>query len=155
LNRFAVTDPECKSTGYTWKEAIHPYVKDFAVWKCPSNAKARIDPCCWGSSTIFTSYAVNGSIFDIGARVNARRPSDWFGVLPSRGRTRPRLLGEINRPSEALWVIETGWKYDNCPDNGDWTIADGGPADRHSCGNNWIYCDGHAKWGRVVNTLTP
>jgi len=141
--------------GYTWKEAINPYVKSIQVWVCPSAIKAgKINPCCAGSATIPTSYGTNGSLFDISPYVKKDGSIDWNGGAGVK-RKRVITLAEINRPSQSLWLIEEDRGWENCPDNGDWTIPTGGGPDRHQCGNNWVYADSHAKYARLSATLQP
>jgi prepilin-type N-terminal cleavage/methylation domain-containing protein len=140
--------------GYTWKEAIHPYVKNYDVWVCPSAKFASINPCCAGSTTIKTSYGTNGSLFDISPYVKKDGSIDWNGGAGVK-RKRVLTLAEINQPAASIWVIEQDKNWAPCPDNGDWTIPTGGAPDRHSCGNTWVFCDGHAKWARLASTLAP
>jgi hypothetical protein len=64
-------------------------------------------------------------------------------------------LSQVNRPAETIWLIEQDRGWQACPDNGDWTIPTGGGPDRHNCGNVWVYADSHAKWAKLVSTLTP
>jgi prepilin-type N-terminal cleavage/methylation domain-containing protein len=56
-----------KQGGYTWKEAIQPYLKNLQVWICPSAIKAgKVEPCgCAGSVVAPTSYGTNGNLFCI------------------------------------------------------------------------------------------
>jgi prepilin-type N-terminal cleavage/methylation domain-containing protein len=158
LNRFDMVGVccNCKPSGYTWKEAINPYVKNIGIWVCPSAKYAKIDPCCTGSLTIPTSYGTNGSLFDISGYHKSSSSDIVWGGGAGAILKRARKLADINRPAESLWVIEQDGKtWAPCPDNGDWTIPTGGGPDRHACGNTWIFCDGHAKWSKLVSTLAP
>jgi prepilin-type N-terminal cleavage/methylation domain-containing protein len=153
LNRFDMYGGDCKHEGWTWKESINPYVKSIAVWICPSARGAgKIDPCCFGSSTVPTSYGTNGSLF---ATSTYRKPDGsvrWEGV---GGAQNARTLASINRPAESIWLLEQDQPWAACPDNGDWTIPTGGIPDRHACGNNWVYCDTHARFAKLASTLAP
>jgi prepilin-type N-terminal cleavage/methylation domain-containing protein len=142
--------------GYTWKEAINIYVKNIDVWKCPSAIKAgKIDPSCNGSRTIPTSYGTNGSLFDINPYLRSNGQGDIMWGVPA-GRPKSVItLSQVNRPAETIWLIEQDRGWQACPDNGDWTIPTGGGPDRHNCGNVWVYADSHAKWAKLVSTLTP
>jgi prepilin-type N-terminal cleavage/methylation domain-containing protein len=155
LNRIGMLQgKDCgKQGGYTWKEAIHPYVKNYDVWVCPSARFATINPCCAGSTTIKTSYGHNGSLFNV--NLTRRKDDTVIWDAPTGRPSRAVRLADINRPAEALWVIEQDKALAECPDNGDWTIPTGGGPDRHSCGNTWVYCDGHAKWAKLASTLVP
>jgi prepilin-type N-terminal cleavage/methylation domain-containing protein len=155
-NRFGMlAGRDCgKQGGYTWKEAINVYVKNIDIWKCPSAIKAgKINPCCAGSATIPTSYGTNGSIFDINPYMSSNGNVQW-GYPPGRPKS-VMTIATLNRPAEVLWLIEQDRGWENCPDNGDWTIPSGGGPDRHNCGNVWVYADGHAKWSKLIATLTP
>jgi prepilin-type N-terminal cleavage/methylation domain-containing protein len=159
LNRFDMHGDACHPIGWTWKEAIEPYVKSLAVYVCPAAHWARIEPCCYGSTRIKTSYALNGSIFSINAYRGPKGQVQWDTTSPGpKKRTSPRMASEIDRPADSLFLIEQDsqlW-FGGCPDNGDWTIGEGGCApDHHSCGNTWVFCDGHAKWAKLVQTMTP
>jgi prepilin-type N-terminal cleavage/methylation domain-containing protein len=154
LNRFDMAGGDCKPTGYTWKEAIHPYVKNYDVWVCPSAKFATINPCCYGSKTIKTSYGTNGSLFDISGYRKNDGSIRWDGGAGIKLK-RALSLAEIQRPAESIWLIEQDKNWAPCPDNGDWTIPTGGAPDRHSCGNNWVYADSHAKWAKLASTLAP
>jgi prepilin-type N-terminal cleavage/methylation domain-containing protein len=156
INRFDIKGIDCRTqTGYTWKEAITPYVKSIQVWVCPSAITARkIDGSCSGSCTIPGSYVTNGALFDINAYAKPEGGARFGGGAGDK-RKRAITLADINRPAESLWLLEADRGWDTCPDNGDWTIPTGGAPDRHNCGNTWVYCDSHAKWAKLVSTLTP
>jgi hypothetical protein len=139
---------------YTWKEAINVYVKNIDVWRCPSAIKAgKIETSCKGSTTIPTSYSTNGSLFDINPYLRKNGTVVW-GVPAGRPKS-VITLSQINWPAETLWLIEQDRGWQACPDNGDWTIPTGGGPDCHNCGNVWVYADSHAKWAKLVSTLTP
>jgi prepilin-type N-terminal cleavage/methylation domain-containing protein len=153
LNRFDAHGDDCKPLGYTWKEAIQPYIKNAQVWVCPSAKHAAINPCGWGSTTIKTSYGYNGSLFNVDTSRGAGNKIVWHAEA---GRPmRAVEMADINWPAEAIWVLEEDWGGESYPDNGDWMIPVGGGPDRHTCGNNWIYCDTHARWAKLASTLAP
>jgi hypothetical protein len=81
-------------------------------------------------------------------------PCSWFAPA-SRPASTTGPAADINRPAESIWLIEEDWGMAACPDNGDWIIPEGGGPDRHTCGNNWIYCDSHARWAKLASTLAP
>jgi prepilin-type N-terminal cleavage/methylation domain-containing protein len=143
-----------KGGGYTWKEAISPYLKNLQVWVCPSAIKAgKIECTCSGSTVTPTSYGTNGSLFDIDPYVKSNGDINW-GVPAGRPKS-VCTIAMLNRPAETLWLIEEDRGWQACPDNGDWTIPTGGGPDRHSCGNNWVYADSHAKFAKLSQTLQP
>jgi prepilin-type N-terminal cleavage/methylation domain-containing protein/prepilin-type processing-associated H-X9-DG protein len=155
LNRFDVHGTSCQPLGYTWKDAIQPYVKNYDVWVCPSSKDARVNPCGFGSTAIKTSYGVNGALFNINGRRKADGSNEWWASAKNGA----RLMSEIQRPADSLWLIEiepVDKAWGGAPDHGDWMIPGGGAGpNRHSCGNNWVFCDGHAKWTKLASTLIP
>ncbi len=140
----SVCDPN--SQIITWKSALHPYVKSYAFWKCPSNPNKDI-PSEDVDKNIPISYAVNWHIF------HGHDDSD---------KTPPRTLASFGEPASTMWLLE---HTAPCPDSSDWpgrgTTAngtgdlcgkDGGGAgmwmfrfQRHGPVHNWCFVDGHAK----------
>ena len=140
----SVCDPN--SQIITWKSALHPYVKSYAFWKCPSNPNKDI-PSEDVDKNIPISYAVNWHIF------HGHDDSD---------KTPPRTLASFAEPASTMWLLE---HTAPCPDSSDWpgrgTTAngtgdlcgkDGGGAgmwmfrfQRHGPVHNWCFVDGHAK----------
>src|SRR5262249_30596523 len=45
LNQFDAHGADCKPLGYTWKEAVRPYIQNGEVWVCPSAKHAAINTC--------------------------------------------------------------------------------------------------------------
>jgi prepilin-type N-terminal cleavage/methylation domain-containing protein len=145
-----------KQGGYTWKEAISPYLKNLQVWVCPSAIEAgKVEPCgCAGSVVTPTSYGYNGALFDINPTLKSNGDVEWYDGGRAK-RKRVMTLPEINRPAQSLCLLEEDRGWENCPDTGDWTIPTGGGPDRHQCGNDWVYADCHAKFTRLSATLQP
>src|SRR5262245_40148306 len=120
LNRFDIHGPDCKPLGYTWKDAVSPYVKSGDVWVCPSAHSTGINPCCDGSTTIKTSYVLNGSLFNLNTIRRRDGGTDFDG--PTGRPRRAAVMADIQRPAESLWLLEADRGWEACPDNGDWTI---------------------------------
>src|SRR5947209_16066865 len=49
------------SLSFTWKSMLHPYIKSYAFWRCPSNPKSNV-PSEDIDKKIMCSYAVNGVV---------------------------------------------------------------------------------------------
>ena len=137
----------CGSDGlwYTWRGRIEPYIKDYGVFKCPSNpnnnaATGDID------KNFKISYALNGVKFNNG---NALK------------------LAQIDRPADTAMVLESTWA---CGDLGDWVAvngninscgyafyqhhgADNGPASPQGGLGNWVFFDGHVKSDHMTDLM--
>jgi prepilin-type N-terminal cleavage/methylation domain-containing protein len=144
-----IKGPVCDSRSQivTWKSALHPYIKSYAFWKCPSNpnrdiASEDVD------KNIPISYGVNWHVFHGGHEDNHKVP--------------PRNLASFAEPANTMWLLE---HTAPCPDSSDWpgrgTSAkgtgdlcgkDGMGAGQwmfrlheHGPVLNWCFVDGHAK----------
>ena len=142
-----------EGSSLNWKRALAPYVKNIAVFQCPSNSYAwkQVDPYSsalgdesnWfypPSQRLPISYAYNGSFF------HEAVPACWYGEATER----PRNAAEISAPSNLILLLESRFSF---PDLGDWFLpkrgpdgGDQGPFQSHNGGCNWAFADGHAKW---------
>jgi prepilin-type N-terminal cleavage/methylation domain-containing protein len=147
-------------TSWNWKRAIAPYVKNYAVYRCPSNSHAweqggyndfagdetnRYYP---ESERIANSYAYNGSFF------HEAVPACWYGERWER----PRWLTEIEAPSNLILLLESRHSY---PDLGGWFVPQRAPNSRtegpfqsHNGVCNWLFADQHAKRVKLAATCT-
>jgi prepilin-type N-terminal cleavage/methylation domain-containing protein len=147
--RFLKLKPlECDPTAQviTWKSALHPYIKSYAFWKCPSNPnnnKSTEDV----DKNIVVSYGVNWHVF------HGHNNED---------KVLPRTLASFGDPANTMWLLE---HTAPCPDSSDWpgrgtTAAGTGDLcgkdgmgagmwgfrfQRHGPVHNWGFVDGHAK----------
>jgi prepilin-type N-terminal cleavage/methylation domain-containing protein len=143
-----IKGPECdpKAQIITWKSALHPYIKSYAFWKCPSNPNKEIATEDVDKN-IPISYGVNWHIF------HGHNDSD---------KVPPRTLASFGEPANTMWLLE---HTAPCPDSSDWpgrgTSAKGTGdlcgKDGMGAGNwmfrlqkhgpvlNWCFVDGHAK----------
>jgi prepilin-type N-terminal cleavage/methylation domain-containing protein/prepilin-type processing-associated H-X9-DG protein len=130
---------------YGFDLALHPYVKNKAIWACPSN---KVPPTPWpgykgtGLEGVVRSYAMNA------------------GVSTDQRRT-PVFETELDRPAETIMMTEIAdhnqGKRDPfheiyIPNRN--TICMIIPFKIHQGGSNYIFADGHAKWHRVEATWT-
>jgi prepilin-type N-terminal cleavage/methylation domain-containing protein len=147
LNRY-----DWPTVPYTWREAVQPYIKNLHVFRDPSNPEAMrvftpgrepgVDTSCWGSPQVPKSYAYNGGFFN----------RDGSPGSPARH------LAEIDRAADLMLIADMS--RNGCPDAGQHCFSCSVAACNcfhfaHRCANNWAYTDGHVKWTRAENTLTP
>ena len=147
-----------QGSAINWKRAILPYIKNYAVFQCPSNGYAwatggfNVAP---GDETNFlyppaeriaNSYAYNGSFF------HEAVPTCWYGEAI----VRPRYAAEIDSPSTLILLLESRMNY---PDLGTWFIPERGPNggaegpfQSHNGSCNWLFADQHAKRLKLAAT---
>jgi len=136
---------------YTWKLAILPYVKNLAVFQCPSNAYNKIPGpkdilSVWveGKDGVPRSYAMNGATLHDGMNDS-----------------------ELQAPSETILMCEARYGYpDVYPSDQSWSSFkysydwnprpkdDIGVMQTHSSLSNYAMFDGHAKTMKPTYTLT-
>ena len=122
----------------SWKSVTLPYVKNFDVYRCPSNPLHNTkdetkDSEQWGYPAFPISYAYNGTIL-------------WNSVGPNEPVIR---LAAVPEPARYLMIIENRQAY---PDIGIWDFPAGyyvHPTKRMQA----IYFDGHAKATKFSQTL--
>jgi len=150
MNRIAQNPggSECNGKGkmVTWKHETQPYVKNTAVFKCPSNARNNMPDETGGDDafglTVFPiSYAYNGTIL-------------WNSLGPN-----PPVLREamIPEPSRYIMLIES---KSECSDMGIWGLDANGATSKtfgfyvHSTKRmQALYLDTHAKSTKFSQTL--
>jgi prepilin-type N-terminal cleavage/methylation domain-containing protein len=128
---------ECNQKMITWKTATVPYVKNIAVYKCPSNPKNNLgdetrNAESLGFPTFPISYAYNGSAL-------------WSAAATKEVNT----LASVPEPARYLMLIESNAA---CADQGIW----GFPTEffLHSTKRmQAIYFDGHAKSTKFSQTI--
>ncbi len=150
--RYTDTDP---ADGHqrSWKDEIYPYIKSYAVFKCPSNPAAQqLDSAANAKPAGFaTSYAF-------------WLPDIFLSGQFGHGASYPQKLAGIDQPSNALIILETSWVFpDAGPYLGYTEPADttnnqvAGPSSYNSGhsknSGNIIYMDGHAKYRHLIDTF--
>lgn len=161
--QFGIPNPANNGTTF-WSDLLQPYIKNTGVFSCPSNSDTLLDTAFYvppavpqGSKNYYRvtyGYGENGP------------HGDQF-----RG---PYALAELQKPAQIALIGDaiTAWNYLNCQPDPDkqsnpaatrgtyyWTrgIDDwafyGKP--RHFDGINFVYADGHSKWGKASKSNTP
>ncbi len=131
---------------YGFRTAVYPYIKNYAVFQCPSNPY-RNSVTEEADKNFKVSYAENGDWFNFGLDKSGR--SHQPGPNDS----------QIDRPADTVMILESLWQ-DN--DLGDWVGRINNPP---ACGwgagffqhrgnnntspigglGNWAFFDGHVK----------
>jgi len=132
-------------TDYWWSQAIYPYVKSDKVYICPSNPDTG--PVCPNKTTfapfIHESYAMN-------TRVS--QPNGWWS-------SQTGTMATVQEPANKIMICEATAEFIPSPD---FMWPEISPTDMgtfdfagHNGIENFVFCDGHAKAMRPVNTATP
>lgn len=111
----------------TWKERIHPYVKNYQIYDCPSR-NIGVPPNATGC------YGINAYIGEAVAYISlsqAVRPAETFAI------------GEND---DGDWVIEPRDGYGPAAP---WPQP-GWVKDHHNEGANFAFLDGHGKWLKLT-----
>ena len=147
---------------WVWKQAIGPYVKNKAVYRCPSNPMANLCPpdpnrksdpkgvCAegWGSEidrSMPISYAMNSCA------------ETWYPADDSHARGVPPLsMGQLARPAETIAICELTWATSDFHGE-EWLQDHCAGAFVHQTGKlaNFIFYDGHVKSKKWLATLYP
>ena len=127
-------DPQNDPRAVIWFEIIQPYAKNTQLYACPSFKTKLAD-----ANTPFPGYGINCCM---------ECPwccYDWVTTVS---------LGEIQRPSEILWIADAA-NWQACWGTVGWANACRAQCEpeqrldshtRHNGGSNIGFCDGHAKW---------
>lgn len=135
-------------TDYWWSQAIYPYVKSANVYICPTNPDPG--PVCPNRATfspqIHQSYVVNTRVL---------QPHGWWGG----GDTKASIIAGIDAPAQKVLICEETANFFGGPD---YMWPESSASDMKTFGfaghngvENYLFCDGHAKAMKPVNTATP
>lgn len=144
----------------SWKDSLYPYIKSYAVFKCPDNPAAQApDASTNGGVTppVPSPFAGGYSIW---------LPEDnGFAQKLCPGGASPQPLAGIDQPSNALIVLETSYRFaDTGPYFGYSEPADPNDPNQASGPSSWnsghaknsgniVYFDGHAKYRHLADTF--
>jgi len=164
-------------TYYCWQELTLPYIKNLDIFQCPSAPRAvgsYGNPCGTNSKVVSTYIYPQWLPYSYW---------NWFGTVMFAGFPDPNgndcpnpwqaCLGTefVNSPAESVYLIE-GYEINyyanagNGPNPSNWptmgsacTIGLGTDTTsqtywRHTAGDTFAFCDGHAKWIKGSNFFT-
>lgn len=157
------------STGaYKWMDAIYPYIKSEAVYRCPSDKTSSTTPYRYYGNVTGPSFAWGSYVMNNGYYAGGGNPTH----SPSN-----RRLSEFQAPSTTIWIveqhvpgigsnIEISWPdWTGTPGNGGTHVqmlqAGGNNymktdaaamVERHLNTTNLLFCDGHVK-AMALNTV--
>jgi prepilin-type N-terminal cleavage/methylation domain-containing protein/prepilin-type processing-associated H-X9-DG protein len=165
-----------------WSGLIYPYVKNLAVFTCPSQPDLDVKKFGLGSVDLYKqagprNYSANSEVMPW-----LNGPSDEFGRKYNR---QTRTLAAIPEPASTIAIFDVSragqvlplqpshwwwsvlndgvayiaWKHPNYSESG--PDVDGASAldfvglQRHMGGANYTFADGHSKWMKPEATLRP
>jgi prepilin-type N-terminal cleavage/methylation domain-containing protein/prepilin-type processing-associated H-X9-DG protein len=166
-NTVNAPDPNAAS----WPDGIFPYVKNKAIFMCPSNVEgaqcmmaipAQRLSSPWynnGSNTPGTGYGINECFFNCTQDARLKYPAEtliladcrcnwiggyWSASFPGRASLTRVAMAMRWTPNSAACCNGTIW--DDAAEN----------ATLHNGGSNLAFADGHVKWlkGQAVKTTT-
>jgi len=124
---------------YVWME-IQPYVKNTKILRCPERRYNPAidwssDPSNWG---VYNSYGVSSPVVS-----TYSNKCNFYRIARA---SRTIFFGEING---ADWCLAPKSYLIGLEES---RVVNYIPADRHSGGSVYGFCDGHAKWMKVEQT---
>lgn len=142
----------------TWRWLIMPYIKNKDIFVCPSAYHS------WNEFTYWRDYGVDPGVdadvdmtsADFQAGVNPDQHGANYGLNTRASRI--KTLSAIEQPSQLILIGETeAYGASLSPVSVTWPGWYGvyGPYPVHSNGLNWFFADGHVKWMKLTQTLTP
>ena len=144
---------------YTWRYALMPYLKNSQIWICPS-AQHSWNEFVWtkfGGGDTGCDADVDMTIVDYQNGVDPEKHGANY-AYNGNVFSNPISQAQIEAPSQLIMVLETS---DYWPDLGTWTLGwpgwNGicGPYPCHNKGMNFVFADGHVKWLKLSQTLSP
>jgi prepilin-type N-terminal cleavage/methylation domain-containing protein/prepilin-type processing-associated H-X9-DG protein len=145
---------------WSWSKLLVPYVKNKAVYTCPSAPNGNWD------AAVYTKAAGN-------CNSDVLSDCEWptvigYGLNP---KISGKAIASVDKPADTIAIVETRYYYpghpsynaayggsysaypsDSAIDPGakiaGWTYSKSLTANRHNDGNNVAFADGHAKWMR-------
>ncbi|MEN6547316.1 MAG: prepilin-type N-terminal cleavage/methylation domain-containing protein [Armatimonadia bacterium] len=126
----------------TWNLLLQPYIKNTQILLCPSNSthvSALGTNPAYGWNYVYLCYNWGSTT------------APGYG-----GYTRGGIsMGSITSPSETIMLGDSGANTMGYVIANGNTIGGYSPTGIHNEGDNYAFCDGHAKWIKVQNVLGP
>jgi prepilin-type N-terminal cleavage/methylation domain-containing protein/prepilin-type processing-associated H-X9-DG protein len=142
-----------KSEGYPlypsfWQDAVLPYTKSRGILRCPSRPERGYQPVKADQpvdgNPDSLRFGYIGNHWAFVNRTDAGVVNGWYA--------HGRALATIAEPAALIFVLE-GWN-NSCPEVR-WRVEENLDCSVHNKGSTYIFCDGHARWMRVAQTLDP
>jgi len=146
------------TTNYKWMDAVYPYVKNQAIFTCPSDTDSP--PYIYRNGQNYGSYGLNGAYGSVGD--NQIPPRSAYTGVPATSYN--VMTSQIVVPSDTVWVTDNdngtqnganpggsqGFFWTNAANNPTITTFNGKPhlnniEARHTNFVNVLFCDGHVK----------
>jgi len=146
------TLPYSRNIAVPWQLAIQPYVKSTQLMKCPSNSSEDL---LGNTDTLKISanyVAIGGSIMtDPNASWGGTVAMPWLNGVST---VSPGNLAKLATPATTIDVTERDYPTHDSPeliveDNKDFTFTN------HLGTSNFLFCDGHVKSLKPINTVNP
>lgn len=136
-------------SGYTWRIAVFPYVKNVGVYQCPSAPKSTLP---WDGSPAFSANEWNGTC------AYGFNQIHWTGGSPTQ--LSGQALASINAPADTITLAEVENAKDQVAYQAntlDYNYGASNPVSsrRHSDGSNFLWCDGHVKFNKPDSVREP
>lgn len=107
-----------------WKQLDQPYIKSWAMYRCPSNPNNN-QPS--DDASPFTQAATPDQYGQLNAKISYGRNGARWGAGPFNP---PVLLASLDRPATTMEILESTW---SCADLGDWVAMDGDNGTSPAC----------------------
>ena len=117
-----------------WAGRVYPYIKDVAVYDCPSDTALNV------------GYSVNSRVCSWSSSLTVgqiKTPSSLILLADTAGCTKYNYREKAGNWVD--WILHAPYDtttYTWCP-----------PHPRHGDGANFLFCDAHVLWLRVENTV--
>ncbi len=138
---FNTSNPIVANSDQGWAEIIQPYLKSRQLFQCPSEPTAP-SPATTNESN-YSDYFLNSFVGGFGLGTNGQ---------PNNGG-----INEAALVASSLTILAgDGGAFASENQFGTWPFDDKDPGTyrRHLGGNNFVFCDGHAKWYRPERIRT-
>jgi prepilin-type N-terminal cleavage/methylation domain-containing protein/prepilin-type processing-associated H-X9-DG protein len=140
---------------YKWMDAVYPYVKNEALFTCPSDNSPRRSYVHYQKLTAkgkaYGSYALSAAYYRPGDNVDPPNSNYSYNIQ----------MAQIGVPADTVWAAEANWYEFYWPTRAEHPVIDqttsprwlpsrtssdkDGIFERHQRKLNVIFCDGHVK----------